>query len=232
MFFFFFKQKTAYEMQRGLVGSEMCIRDRVSTQSTWGVIWERKMELNCTKRSGKKIEMEKIALGPLSILPLIGSHKITQAMNEKFFSKPQKEAVSPCIDFERSRSLPRMLPQKFQLSISNNLAEPNDNHKTPKKLPIRHFSKSKLTKGELKQDPRGNSNSDVSIFNSIPKRMSVQNLLLPNVSRLEPRRKSTPKRAEKFSSFLISSLIKIFSTKFQINLCFSPNIQFKIQHQR
>eukprot|EP00831_Metopus_contortus_P018239 TRINITY_DN17777_c0_g1_i2.p3 TRINITY_DN17777_c0_g1~~TRINITY_DN17777_c0_g1_i2.p3 ORF type:complete len:119 (+),score=42.83 TRINITY_DN17777_c0_g1_i2:96-452(+) len=27
MFFFFFKQKTAYEMQRGLVGSEMCIRD-------------------------------------------------------------------------------------------------------------------------------------------------------------------------------------------------------------
>eukprot|EP00831_Metopus_contortus_P077848 TRINITY_DN7406_c0_g1_i3.p1 TRINITY_DN7406_c0_g1~~TRINITY_DN7406_c0_g1_i3.p1 ORF type:complete len:129 (-),score=43.14 TRINITY_DN7406_c0_g1_i3:255-641(-) len=37
LFFFFFKQKTAYEMQRGLVGSEMCIRDRVSTQSTWGM---------------------------------------------------------------------------------------------------------------------------------------------------------------------------------------------------
>eukprot|EP01015_Nassula_variabilis_P035519 TRINITY_DN8945_c0_g1_i8.p1 TRINITY_DN8945_c0_g1~~TRINITY_DN8945_c0_g1_i8.p1 ORF type:complete len:169 (-),score=36.89 TRINITY_DN8945_c0_g1_i8:25-531(-) len=32
--FFFFKQKTAYEMLRSLVGSEMCIRDRVSTQST------------------------------------------------------------------------------------------------------------------------------------------------------------------------------------------------------
>eukprot|EP00831_Metopus_contortus_P018855 TRINITY_DN18075_c0_g1_i2.p2 TRINITY_DN18075_c0_g1~~TRINITY_DN18075_c0_g1_i2.p2 ORF type:complete len:118 (+),score=34.26 TRINITY_DN18075_c0_g1_i2:40-393(+) len=29
IFFFFFKQKTAYEMQRGLVGSEMCIRDSV-----------------------------------------------------------------------------------------------------------------------------------------------------------------------------------------------------------
>ena len=26
---FFFKQKTAYEMQRSLVGSEMCIRDRL-----------------------------------------------------------------------------------------------------------------------------------------------------------------------------------------------------------
>ena len=28
--FFFFKQKTAYEVLRSLVGSEMCIRDRVS----------------------------------------------------------------------------------------------------------------------------------------------------------------------------------------------------------
>ena len=28
MLFFFFKQKTAYEMLRSLVGSEMCIRDR------------------------------------------------------------------------------------------------------------------------------------------------------------------------------------------------------------
>src|SRR5674536_369671 len=27
LFFFFFKQKTAYEMLRSLVGSEMCIRD-------------------------------------------------------------------------------------------------------------------------------------------------------------------------------------------------------------
>eukprot|EP00658_Telonema_sp_P-2_P028480 TRINITY_DN21815_c0_g1_i2.p1 TRINITY_DN21815_c0_g1~~TRINITY_DN21815_c0_g1_i2.p1 ORF type:complete len:159 (+),score=36.95 TRINITY_DN21815_c0_g1_i2:66-542(+) len=29
IFFFFFKQKTAYEMLRSLVGSEMCIRDRL-----------------------------------------------------------------------------------------------------------------------------------------------------------------------------------------------------------
>ncbi len=28
VFFVFFEQKTAYEMLRGLVGSEMCIRDR------------------------------------------------------------------------------------------------------------------------------------------------------------------------------------------------------------
>jgi len=28
IFFFFFKQKTAYEIRLSLVGSEMCIRDR------------------------------------------------------------------------------------------------------------------------------------------------------------------------------------------------------------
>src|SRR5678815_5921834 len=32
-FFFFFKQKTAYEMLRSLVGSEMCIRDRSTTNA-------------------------------------------------------------------------------------------------------------------------------------------------------------------------------------------------------
>ena len=31
MFFFFFKQKTAYEIGVRLVGSEMCIRDSVNT---------------------------------------------------------------------------------------------------------------------------------------------------------------------------------------------------------
>src|SRR5678810_1384742 len=31
LFFFFFKQKTAYEISACLVGSEMCIRDRVDT---------------------------------------------------------------------------------------------------------------------------------------------------------------------------------------------------------
>eukprot|EP00831_Metopus_contortus_P009510 TRINITY_DN13661_c0_g2_i1.p2 TRINITY_DN13661_c0_g2~~TRINITY_DN13661_c0_g2_i1.p2 ORF type:complete len:152 (-),score=29.32 TRINITY_DN13661_c0_g2_i1:5-460(-) len=35
--FFFFKQKTAYEMQRGLVGSEMCIRDRIYCMLRFGI---------------------------------------------------------------------------------------------------------------------------------------------------------------------------------------------------
>ncbi len=32
MLVFFFKQKTAYEFSLGLVGSEMCIRDRGTTR--------------------------------------------------------------------------------------------------------------------------------------------------------------------------------------------------------
>ncbi len=34
--FFFFKQKTAYEMSASLVGSEMCIRDRTTGVSMEG----------------------------------------------------------------------------------------------------------------------------------------------------------------------------------------------------
>ena len=33
MLVFFFKQKTAYEIEYGLVGSEMCIRDRAGVRS-------------------------------------------------------------------------------------------------------------------------------------------------------------------------------------------------------
>ena len=33
--FFFFKQKTAYEMLRSLLGSEMCIRDRRTGVRVW-----------------------------------------------------------------------------------------------------------------------------------------------------------------------------------------------------
>ncbi len=39
-FFFFFKQKTAYEIGVRLVGSEMCIRDRTTGVSKWKIIWE------------------------------------------------------------------------------------------------------------------------------------------------------------------------------------------------
>src|SRR5674536_403227 len=40
---FFFKQKTAYEMLRSLVGSEMCIRDRnrAILDQGWGVLVTR-----------------------------------------------------------------------------------------------------------------------------------------------------------------------------------------------
>ena len=37
--FFFFKQKTAYEIQYGLVGSEMCIRDSSSALRMLSLRW-------------------------------------------------------------------------------------------------------------------------------------------------------------------------------------------------
>ena len=37
-FFFFFKQKTAYEISACLVGSEMCIRDSSSGNTNTGVV--------------------------------------------------------------------------------------------------------------------------------------------------------------------------------------------------
>eukprot|EP00831_Metopus_contortus_P041942 TRINITY_DN33016_c0_g1_i1.p2 TRINITY_DN33016_c0_g1~~TRINITY_DN33016_c0_g1_i1.p2 ORF type:complete len:113 (-),score=20.54 TRINITY_DN33016_c0_g1_i1:242-580(-) len=49
MAFFFFKQKTAYEMQRGLVGSEMCIRD--SNAEYMGII----VDLNLNNAQGYSV---------------------------------------------------------------------------------------------------------------------------------------------------------------------------------
>eukprot|EP00831_Metopus_contortus_P061156 TRINITY_DN53010_c0_g1_i1.p1 TRINITY_DN53010_c0_g1~~TRINITY_DN53010_c0_g1_i1.p1 ORF type:complete len:191 (+),score=47.27 TRINITY_DN53010_c0_g1_i1:47-619(+) len=49
--FFFFKQKTAYEMQRGLVGSEMCIRDSSTTME----IINKKGEINAVFLTFKKV---------------------------------------------------------------------------------------------------------------------------------------------------------------------------------
>eukprot|EP00831_Metopus_contortus_P085122 TRINITY_DN9821_c0_g1_i1.p1 TRINITY_DN9821_c0_g1~~TRINITY_DN9821_c0_g1_i1.p1 ORF type:complete len:214 (+),score=31.02 TRINITY_DN9821_c0_g1_i1:1-642(+) len=57
-FFFFFKQKTAYEMQRGLVGSEMCIRDRFYIIKQYSIqIFQDELALEA--RVKKKIELYK-----------------------------------------------------------------------------------------------------------------------------------------------------------------------------
>eukprot|EP00658_Telonema_sp_P-2_P036139 TRINITY_DN26195_c0_g1_i2.p1 TRINITY_DN26195_c0_g1~~TRINITY_DN26195_c0_g1_i2.p1 ORF type:complete len:233 (-),score=37.49 TRINITY_DN26195_c0_g1_i2:125-823(-) len=54
-FFFFFKQKTAYEMLRSLVGSEMCIRDRLDKCPLCdapGILWCRdcRSALYCSRK--------------------------------------------------------------------------------------------------------------------------------------------------------------------------------------
>ena len=53
-FFFFFKQKTAYEMLRSLVGSEMCIRDR---------------SMACSSNSGEMASALSLSL-PLGFSPI------------------------------------------------------------------------------------------------------------------------------------------------------------------
>eukprot|EP00658_Telonema_sp_P-2_P018969 TRINITY_DN17428_c0_g1_i1.p3 TRINITY_DN17428_c0_g1~~TRINITY_DN17428_c0_g1_i1.p3 ORF type:complete len:111 (-),score=12.31 TRINITY_DN17428_c0_g1_i1:515-847(-) len=54
--FFFFKQKTAYEMLRSLVGSEMCIRDRHRSGGclmySVGVRWVLCLEVMVLRVSG------------------------------------------------------------------------------------------------------------------------------------------------------------------------------------
>ncbi len=50
--FFFFKQKTAYEMLRSLVGSEMCIRDRTTRVSDYDYLDLDKMSLYSEADSG------------------------------------------------------------------------------------------------------------------------------------------------------------------------------------
>eukprot|EP00658_Telonema_sp_P-2_P034655 TRINITY_DN25289_c0_g1_i1.p1 TRINITY_DN25289_c0_g1~~TRINITY_DN25289_c0_g1_i1.p1 ORF type:complete len:123 (-),score=27.81 TRINITY_DN25289_c0_g1_i1:75-443(-) len=53
MEFFFFKQKTAYEMLRSLVGSEMCIRDRIIATSGNGGDGCISFDRSANKRVGK-----------------------------------------------------------------------------------------------------------------------------------------------------------------------------------
>ena len=49
--FFFFKQKTAYEMLRSLVGSEMCIRDRGGAYGLFQYIQTKNLPVHESMRS-------------------------------------------------------------------------------------------------------------------------------------------------------------------------------------
>eukprot|EP00658_Telonema_sp_P-2_P052807 TRINITY_DN41095_c0_g1_i1.p1 TRINITY_DN41095_c0_g1~~TRINITY_DN41095_c0_g1_i1.p1 ORF type:complete len:126 (+),score=30.85 TRINITY_DN41095_c0_g1_i1:45-422(+) len=49
--FFFFKQKTAYEMLRSLVGSEMCIRDRYNRGGVCSKHLTHRLGVGCLKLS-------------------------------------------------------------------------------------------------------------------------------------------------------------------------------------
>ena len=75
LFFFFFKQKTAYEISACLVGSEMCIRDRV-----WGFGKDAEIErpkalqdAKPTKRSYRDREFAVFYKNGLFLQPEAGS---------------------------------------------------------------------------------------------------------------------------------------------------------------
>eukprot|EP00831_Metopus_contortus_P076701 TRINITY_DN7093_c0_g1_i2.p1 TRINITY_DN7093_c0_g1~~TRINITY_DN7093_c0_g1_i2.p1 ORF type:complete len:173 (-),score=55.36 TRINITY_DN7093_c0_g1_i2:131-649(-) len=66
---FFFKQKTAYEMQRGLVGSEMCIRDSINAEYMG--------------RSGIPYFREKIEFGNKESLMVNNGFRIPEPLNPR-----------------------------------------------------------------------------------------------------------------------------------------------------
>ena len=67
LIFFFFKQKTAYEMLRSLVGSEMCIRDRVNSRD-WAFPTEADIdELVANNNLESKLKDEVVSLSLIHI---------------------------------------------------------------------------------------------------------------------------------------------------------------------
>ena len=73
--FFFFKQKTAYEISACLVGSEMCIRDRYVGQPLTKVLSRRTSER--IKHDKNFVdEDDKIGLGNSKIPVLLSAHTI------------------------------------------------------------------------------------------------------------------------------------------------------------
>ena len=51
--FFFFKQKTAYEIYYGLVGSEMCIRDSVDNEAARAAVVEEPVD--AVRQEGRRL---------------------------------------------------------------------------------------------------------------------------------------------------------------------------------
>eukprot|EP01017_Pseudomicrothorax_dubius_P037521 TRINITY_DN550_c0_g1_i3.p1 TRINITY_DN550_c0_g1~~TRINITY_DN550_c0_g1_i3.p1 ORF type:complete len:104 (-),score=46.87 TRINITY_DN550_c0_g1_i3:54-365(-) len=79
--FFFFKQKTAYEMLRSLVGSEMCIRDRIKRRAI------RKMQVTALRSRGIDIRR------PEPIKPPVSERKVRREEKKLQQKLEKKERV-------------------------------------------------------------------------------------------------------------------------------------------
>ena len=65
--FFFFKQKTAYEISACLVGSEMCIRDRVIAAELFNTAIEKLVDLVSPQQHPVAGQVKDIAAGAVLV---------------------------------------------------------------------------------------------------------------------------------------------------------------------
>src|SRR5665648_881010 len=98
-FFFFFKQKTAYEIMPSLVGSEMCIRDSFGTiKRQWG--FDHILSKKGKKRASADVGFIFIAYNLKRILNLMGEKGLREFYNLsilclKAFIQPCKNIFKP-----------------------------------------------------------------------------------------------------------------------------------------
>eukprot|EP01016_Furgasonia_blochmanni_P011855 TRINITY_DN1553_c0_g1_i4.p1 TRINITY_DN1553_c0_g1~~TRINITY_DN1553_c0_g1_i4.p1 ORF type:complete len:163 (+),score=41.74 TRINITY_DN1553_c0_g1_i4:100-588(+) len=80
-----------------LVGSEMCIRDRVSTQSTWGIKSQTSNRENTHRRAQKTMRFLTILVIAMALISLVASIKTTGAEWDHVHNKPWVTMDGNCL---------------------------------------------------------------------------------------------------------------------------------------
>eukprot|EP00658_Telonema_sp_P-2_P069039 TRINITY_DN58096_c0_g1_i3.p1 TRINITY_DN58096_c0_g1~~TRINITY_DN58096_c0_g1_i3.p1 ORF type:complete len:196 (+),score=41.16 TRINITY_DN58096_c0_g1_i3:57-644(+) len=93
-FFFFFKQKTAYEMLRSLVGSEMCIRDSLSIKppalSSRPTTGGEGYDGGSSSSGGQQYYYHTLDIGTIAISPTSSASRLTNASTTTIVSHPNR----------------------------------------------------------------------------------------------------------------------------------------------
>eukprot|EP00831_Metopus_contortus_P075275 TRINITY_DN6898_c0_g1_i1.p1 TRINITY_DN6898_c0_g1~~TRINITY_DN6898_c0_g1_i1.p1 ORF type:complete len:464 (-),score=24.20 TRINITY_DN6898_c0_g1_i1:84-1475(-) len=116
IFFFFFKQKTAYEMQRGLVGSEMCIRDRYLGK---GRKYNKTKTINLNQAQYRgNSQQNQLSSSPKQNLQRQSNHRLLSARSAVTFSLPKYAKVNH-VKKESQTNTPRTKHEKVAVSRIN-----------------------------------------------------------------------------------------------------------------